>query len=500
MNRSVTVLARRKKPVPVLILIGQSNAVGVAALSGAPSQYQSTIANTQIWNGSSFVNLVAGTTNHGADSSSFGPELSLCTQFVSRASTSRVYLIKHAVTNTSLNVDWLPTSGTQYTNMITKINAAIAALVGVRFYIAGFVWVQGENDALSASATPSNNYQTNLNNLISGLRSSYGSYGLNGNKNIPFVLAQLGYLDRNLYYYQDNVRNAQNAVQAAGTNVCIAQADDLTHNSDIIHYDAPAQITLGNRMANNLFGDASYVENRPPSYADIRYWFDTSTVNCCLNASNLPAASGANIQSVLGRQLSPLINVANTTTSAQPVVTPSAINGRQAATFDGTNDQLFVASVDPSQMVASNAGTIFLIQKYAVDKAAASLFISGGTNSVLQLVNKWFVSGTLNTIFWDFANQTTGRLYGTAPSGVTGNWLVTEFVKRAAGNSEVFVAGTSAVSGTTSGNMATGTIRIATDGTNFFNGQIAEILCYNKELTSTERSAVYTYINVKYGL
>ena len=235
-----------------------------------------------------------------------------------------MYLIKHAVTNTSLNGDWLPTASTQYTNMITKINNAISALVGVRFYIAGFVWVQGENDALSASATPSTNYQTNLTSLIT----------------------------------------------------------------------------------------------------------------------------------------------------------------------------------NPSQIVASNAGTIFLVQKYAVDKAASSMFISAGTNSVLQIVNKWYVSGTFDSIFWDFANQSTGRIYGTAPAGITGNWKVTEFVKRAAGNSEVYVGGTSALSGSTSGSMAsaTGTFRIGSDGSNYFNGQIAEIICYNKELTSGERTAVYNYINVKYGL
>lgn len=503
MNKTQTIInTKRKQPLPVVILIGQSNAVGVGPISGAPSQYQGTIANTQIWSGSSFVNLVAGTTNQAADSSSFGPELSLCTQFLSRCPASRLYLIKHAVIGTSLNVDWLPTASTQYTAMIAKINAAISALVGVRFYIAGFVWVQGENDALSASATPSTNYQTNLNSLISNLRSTYGYYGANGNSNIPFVIAQLGYNDRNSYYYQDNLRDAQYAVQAAGTNVYITQTDDLSYLTDVIHYDATSQITLGNRAANQLMGDASYVENRPPVYTDIKYWFDTSTPNCCLNSSNLPVAAGGNIQTVLGRQLSPLINVGNVTTGAQPVATANSINGRQAATFDGSNDQLNAGSVNPSLMMGSTSGTIFLIQKYAVDKAAASMFINAGSNSILQIVNKWYVSGTLDSIFWDFANATTGRIYGTAPSGITGNWKVTEFVKRAAGNSEVFVGGVSAVSGSTSSPMAsaTGTLRVGTDNTNFFNGQIAEILCYARELTSTERTAVYTYINTKYGL
>jgi hypothetical protein len=378
--------------------------------------------------------------------------------------------------------------------MITKINAALATLPVGSYTIAGFVWVQGENDALSASATPSNNYQTNLTSLISNLRSNYGS-------SIPFVMAQLGYNDRNAYYYQDNVRYAQNAVQAAGTKVSITRTDDLGYNSDIIHYNAAAQVSIGIRAANNIVGDAGYVENLPPSYADIKFWFDPSTYNTCLNSSSLPVAASGNIQSVLGRQLSPLINVAQLTVASQPTVQTNVINGRQAARFDGSNDQLFVASVNPSQMMGATSGTIFLIQKYAVDKAATSMFINAGTNSNLNTANKW-VSNPFNDIFWDFASTSTGRIYGTAPSGITGNWKVTEFVKRSAGTSEVFVGGTSALSGSTSATMAsaTGTLRIATDGSNFFNGDIAEIICYNKELSVGERTAAYAYISTKYGL
>lgn len=79
---------------------------------------------------------------------------------------------------------------------------------------------------------------------------------------------------------------------------------------------------------------------------------------------------------------------------------------------------------------------------------------------------------------------------------------MTEFVKRSAGTSEVFVGGVSAISGSTSATMAsaTGTLRIATDGSSFFNGDIAEIICYNKELSAGERTAAYAYISGKYGL
>ncbi len=483
---------------PLVILIGQSNAVGVGAISAAPSEYQGAIDGAQIWNGSAFVNLVAGTTNQAADSLTFGPELSLAKSLRQSTGSSRVLMVKHAVSNTSLNVDWLPTSGTQYTAMITKINAAIATLPAKTFYIAGFVWVQGENDALSASATPSNNYQTNLTSLINNLRSTYGQYSA---ATIPFVAVQLGMLDRNLYYYQDNVRHAQIQTQAALSNVKIAQTDDLAYNADVIHYNATAQVSIGTRAAAQLVGGASYVENRPPAYSDIKYWFDPSTPNTAVTVGNVIVTAGNPIYAVLGRQVSPLINVANATGANQPTVVANAINGRQAARFDGTNDQLFAGSINPSLIMGSTSGTIILIQKYAVDKAATSLFINAGTNSQLNAANKW-KSTPFDDIFWDFANVTTGRMYGTAPAGITGNWKVTEFVKRAAGTGEVFVGGVSALSAAQTGTMAsaTGNFRIATDGTNFLNGDIAEIICYNKELSADERTALYAYINTKYGL
>lgn len=290
-------------------------------------------------------------------------------------------------------------------------------------------------------------------------------------------------------------------MQIALSNVFITRTDDLGFNTDIIHYNAAAQVSIGTRAANNIMGDASYVENRPPAYADIKFWFDPSTYNTCLNSSSLPVAAGGNIQAVLGRQLSPLINVAQLTAASQPTVQTNVINGRHAARFDGTNDQLFLASVNPSQIMGSTSGTIFLVQKYAVDKAASTLFINAGANSTLQIVNKW-KSAPFDDIFWDFASTSTGRIYGTAPAGITGNWKVTEFVKRSSGTSEVYVGGTSALSGSTSATMAsaTGNLRIGTDGSNYLNGDIAEIICYNRELTAGERTAAYAYINAKYGL
>jgi hypothetical protein len=493
----LTVFSSKNYQTPLIVVIGQSNAVGVAPLASAPSEYQGTIPNAKIWNGSAFVNLVAGSSNQAADTSSFGCELSLARSTV--GITGKVaHIVKHATSNTSLAVDWLPTGGAQYTAAIAKIDAAVAAMPS-NFYLAGIVWVQGENDALSASATPSNNYQTNLTSLIANLRSRYAAYNP---RVIPFSVVQLGYLNRNLYYYQDNVRDKQYATAAAMTKVTIAQTDDLGYNADVIHYNAPAQIAIGKRAASGIFNGVSYVENRPPAYANITYWADASTPNSCLQADNVTiATNGQGVRTLLGRQVSPLCNVTNSTTLQQPIVVTDQINGRQIIRFDGSNDQLLTSGINPSTQFGTTAGTTFLIQKYAVDKAATTLFINAGTNAIFNIANKWKDATPLDNIFYDFGNATTGRLTGTAPAGITGNFKVTEFERKSDNTAKVFVDRAQALSGSSSQTMAslTGTLRLGSDNTNFFNGDLVEIINYNKTLSDDEKNEVYSYINKKHG-
>jgi len=479
---------------PVLIILGQSNGVGVAPKSGAPTFLQGTISKAEIWNDPDWDVLSCGSTNQAADSSSFGPEMSLAYYYLRRSKAKKIRIIKHTVSNTSLNVGWKVSTGTNYADAKTKIDAALATLTPGTYYIAGILWVQGENDALSASVTASNNYPTNLTDLVTDLRTEYGS-------DVPFVISQLGYVNRNSYYYQDNVREAQNSVSAAMGNVKIIRTDDLTFNADVIHFGADAQVSIGARAAGAFFDADSYVENRPPAYSEITLWIDPSTPNTCLDGSNVIVTPGNGVQTVLGRQKAPLCNVGQTTGAQKPTVTAGVLNGRQGLVFDGSADNLSAATMNPSLLFGTTAGTIAIISKTSLDKAHTIIFINAGTNAIVNTATKWFQTGVRNNFFFDWANASGGRLTGTT-GAVVGTADLHEFYRKSGNTAEVLRNGTSLGTGASTGTVAslTGTLRIGYDGSNYFNGALSEIVCWPRELTTLEKTQLRSYVNTKHGL
>jgi len=228
--------------IPVVVLMGQSNAVGVGPIASVPAKYQGTIANAKIWNGSAWVNLTAGSTNQAADGSTLGPEMSLMDSLVTFYGTP-VYLIKHAITSTDLNTQWRAGSGPLFFSLADKIKAAMAALPSAG-YIKAYYWMQGENDA--ADTTMASAYQTNLTNLVAAVRGSFYRFS---DTQAPFVVGRLAAITTGSYPFRDTVIAAQNAVAAADTKVLIVNNTDATLNGDNIHLNGPSQITLGNRFA-----------------------------------------------------------------------------------------------------------------------------------------------------------------------------------------------------------------------------------------------------------
>jgi hypothetical protein len=116
---------------------------------------------------------------------------------------------------------------------------------------AGFFWMQGETDCISAPTA--NAYQTNFTKFIQKIRADFA------NTNLPFVFGRIS--DSAVMNYRAIVRAAQAAVDAADTNATMVNTDDLPLNAtDNIHYTDAGLMTLGQR-----FAQAWLNLNRPPT-------------------------------------------------------------------------------------------------------------------------------------------------------------------------------------------------------------------------------------------
>ncbi len=228
--------------VKVFLLGGQSNMLGRAPSSGLPTSpvnlqepqddvlfyYNNNIGLTTLRPGS------------GKFTTEFGPEVSFGRAIADAYPSDNIALIKYAAGGTSLYNDWAPGTGAQYTNFRNTVTAGIAALqaAGHTTEIVGMLWHQGESDAIAGQQA---NYANNLTAFIADIRSNYGA-------NLPFLIGEIRRSNGPAFV---TVADAQVDVAAADQNAIFVPASDLTFK-DTYHFDAPSQVTLGERFASGF--------------------------------------------------------------------------------------------------------------------------------------------------------------------------------------------------------------------------------------------------------
>lgn len=251
-----------KTGVPVFLLSGQSNMTGYSSqVSDLTADQKKNVENVKIYMDADgdaakkkkWLTLGPG---FGATSSNLGPELSLGRTLSDSLPGKKIAFIKDAVGGTYLGTaaGWLPpssnngTGGTLYRNMMTTIDAAMksfSSAYDTAEYTprwAGFIWLQGENDALDQ--TNANNYEKNLNNLIKDIRAKVGIADL------PVILPLIAV--QTIWPYNATVRAADVAVKQKLVN--IDTLDTKSFPSDGIHFRAQGYWSIGVLAAQRWLG------------------------------------------------------------------------------------------------------------------------------------------------------------------------------------------------------------------------------------------------------
>lgn len=255
-------------PIKVFVIAGQSNAVGFGTQAGALDATPEE-ENIKYYfqgggpppgpsdpsSGGEWIKLSSRDTK-------FGPEIGIGRILYGEVEEP-VAIIKIAYNGTNLAEDWdplMPESFELYPLLISEIDKALALLVndGLAPIVAGFFWMQGENDAkdkvtgLPVPPQPeaANNYGENLDTLIDTFRDYY---------NEPEMIVIIGRISDqssgtiisayNLTYW-DQVRAAQVSIGETKEFTDWVDTDDLSQ-SDWVHFDNSGMLALGERMANS---------------------------------------------------------------------------------------------------------------------------------------------------------------------------------------------------------------------------------------------------------
>jgi hypothetical protein len=250
----------------VYIIAGQSNAQGngsnVASLPdylkaklGAKIFHNPSLNSTGTWQ-----NLLAGTNQSNTSSSTIlsvvGPETSFAYE-MDQYRPGHIYIIKHTkggspLEGTGVEDDWDPDSvGELYRDlMIATVNVGLGKLVaeGKTVIVKGFIWMQGEDDAVSAGAL----YYNNLVYFFDQVKSYLNGQGYGTDQ----MKIHVGRIHNNfqgaaLTARPDLtlVRQAQEDFGNNYTNADWYNTDDLPVQNDYTHWTTPGQITHGQRNA-----------------------------------------------------------------------------------------------------------------------------------------------------------------------------------------------------------------------------------------------------------
>ncbi len=186
------------------------------------------------------------------------------------------------------------------------------------------------------------------------------------------------------------------------------------------------------------------------------------------------------------------------TTADQPTLTANAVNGLPAITFTGTPQFLQFALPDYNFADFTRGATVFFVAKPSAITAGARFFDFGTatTGNNLRLLEA--AAG----VEFDVVNASTITSLTSSTALSTTNFQLVEAVQNGAGYANIFNSGVLAAQGALPNivNIArTGNfLAKANNAANYFSGQMAEILIYNRVLTSSERQGVEGYINAKY--
>lgn len=260
------------KQVSVLMLHGQSNAVGRAS-AALPAQYQNELSWLKFWNGSGFENADFSTKNnnygdHSTDQ--YGPEFFLGS-LLNLSQQKTIYCFKYAEGGSS--VDWnyspnwyipngsQPGGGANWSALVTNLSALKEWELANGFTITKMrlLWVQAEKDAQTAGSAAL--YESLWTNFLTGVppNSIFSSKIVPSFYIQPYLYDVLLSVNANATTmpYISDINTAKSNVQATNTTYYrVINSDAYDFESGNVHYSKAGFETMANDLFNliNLDG------------------------------------------------------------------------------------------------------------------------------------------------------------------------------------------------------------------------------------------------------
>lgn len=180
-------------------------------------------------------------------------------------------------------------------------------------------------------------------------------------------------------------------------------------------------------------------------------------------------------------------NATQSNSSNQPTLIANSLNGLPAIRFTASSNQWFSL---PNVMNGAGAGEVFIVVK------AASATPSG-VRSLWTFGADCFYPYPTGNIY-DYFGSTSQNEVGHPASGVDQYSLYN--VSAQSGQWTARIDGVTLLNSTSNSVSFNSSPMLGTDGSNPFDGEIAEVIVYNMVLSDAQRATVGQYLQNKYNL
>jgi hypothetical protein len=195
------------------------------------------------------------------------------------------------------------------------------------------------------------------------------------------------------------------------------------------------------------------------------------------------------------------------TTAARPTYIASGLNGLPVVRFDGTDDRLALGASALGMLRNVAGATVFAVVKYPTAAESNLLFISVGTSGGLGRLQMRSTSGTKYNIQGRRLDADSAQGV-TSNQNATANFIIhTAFLNYSNTLLQQLINGgldgqktDYHVSGNTSDTDSNAIAIGAAGASSFLNGDIAEIIVYNRALNTSELAQVHRYLARKWGI
>ena len=266
-----------KKPIDVIVISGQSNAVGCTHtncisdsiskmkyyeyIEGYPgiqiafdSWTKDVVNNKTVYysqnksKDDSFVKVMLG---QGNSLSTFGPEIGIA-ESMHEKYDNKLFLIKYACGASNLKDDWMNKDSPMYGRFISYVKLQMNNLKGMGYKptIKAFCWMQGEGDAWDGYYQE---YYENTKTFVGNVREDLKEFS--GEGTLPFIDAGISNSKQWQYYRQVNEAKKQFASESE-YNIYIDTIENGLHTDqepfntpDTAHYDSESEVLLGKLFA-----------------------------------------------------------------------------------------------------------------------------------------------------------------------------------------------------------------------------------------------------------